>query len=136
MAKRIEANRTNIGRIVARLRKLGEQVEAMVNAPIPGTGRMPFQGARVIYMTMPGTKKDLIYKRARRANLSARATEVLNYLIKQREASSAALQAGLKVNRNVIAGAIHELKQAGIVTAQSLNNEGAQIAYGPRRSRS
>lgn len=133
MAKRIEANAKNINRIVAHLRRLGEQVEALVNAPIPGTGRMPLQGARVLYMTLPGTKADRIYKKARAAKLSARATEVLAFLVKQQKASSAALQKGLKVNRNVIAGAVHELKQAGLIVSQPLGD--AQVAYGPGRKR-
>lgn len=84
------------------VRKALRGVERTMNRPIPGTG------GRVMYVAMPGRGKN-------RKELTDRAQEVLTFLSKHKNATSAALQKGLKVNRNVIAGAIHELKNAGFV---------------------
>lgn len=67
-----------------------------------------------MYVAMPGRGKN-------RKELTARATEVLDFLTSHKNATSAVLQKGLKVNRNVIAGAIHELKQAGFVKSEPIN---------------
>jgi DNA segregation ATPase FtsK/SpoIIIE-like protein len=85
-------------------------VERTMNRPIPGTG-----AGRVMYVALPGRGKN-------RKELSDRAEEVLGFLSKQHKATSAALQKGLRVNRNVIAGAIHELKQAGFVQSQAIKH--------------
>jgi hypothetical protein len=81
--------------------------ERTMNKPIPGTG------GRVMYIALPGRGKN-------RKELSARADEVLTFLTSHKNTTSAALQKGLKVNRNVIAGAIHELKQSGFVQSQRI----------------
>ena len=70
------------------------------------------QEPRVIYQYVAG---------AERKGLSKRAIQVLTFMSKNRVASSRALQYALKVNRNVIAGAIHELKQANCITVKPLN---------------
>jgi len=95
--------------IAAEVIKAMRGVERTMNKPIPGTG------GRVMYVALPGRGRN-------RAELSARADEVLAFITRKRNATSAALQQGLKVNRNVIAGAMHELKQAGLVKSEPITH--------------
>lgn len=83
-------------------KRLVRMIESMLNREIPGTPKI---GGRVMYLPLPGTGS-----KARHV-LSPRAQQVFSFLIKLgKPASSADLQKGLRVNRNVIAGAVHELK--------------------------
>lgn len=82
------------------------RAEQIMNTEIPGTG------SRVLYVAMPGRGKT-------RKAISSRATEVLTYLRKQRKATAADLMKALDVNRNVIAGAVYELRQAGLIKSQA-----------------
>lgn len=84
-------------------------------------------GARVFYVGIPGRAQI-------KKELSARAGQVMAFIDRNRKASSAALQAALKVNRNVIAGAVHELKKAGVVRVEAFGPTVATAAeYQPRR---
>lgn len=103
MAKKNAKDNQLVRMIRVEVRKALRGVERTMNRPIPGTG-----AGRVMYVAVPGRGKN-------RKELTARASEVLSFLNKKHKATSAALQKGLKVNRNVIAGAIHELKEAGFV---------------------
>lgn len=94
--------------IQTEVRKTLRGVERTMNRSIPGTG------GRVMYVAVPGRGRN-------RRELSARAQEVLTFLTHHKNATSRALQEGLRVNRNVIAGAIHELKQAGFVQSEPLS---------------
>jgi hypothetical protein len=100
--------RTDIDRIV-------KAIEASLNAEIPGTPRITGRvvGGRVMYVALPGKGKN-------REALSRRAGQVLAAIARKKEATSKALQGALRVNRNVIAGAIHELKQAKLVKAVTM----------------
>lgn len=100
---------------------LARRVEEALNAQIPGTPRL---GARVMYVALPGTGRKSLNV------LSPRAKQVMAYINRNRRASSGALQVALSVNRNVIAGAIHELKQAGFVRADQV---GSLAAAGRRK---
>ncbi len=86
-------------------------IEAVLNQQIPGTPRVSH---RVLYVALPGGGS-----KSRNA-LSSRAKQVLGILNRRRKVTSAALQQALKVNRNVIAGAIHELRQARFVDSEPL----------------
>lgn len=83
-------------------------LEAMLNSPIPHTPAMP---GRVLYVAIPGSGRG----KKTRGVLSRRATQVLIQIERKRRVSSKGLQSALRVNRNVIAGAVHELKKAGFV---------------------
>lgn len=91
------------------LQEFFSKVEQALNTPIPGTPKMP---GRVLYVAIPGTGKKS------RNVLSRRATQVLIQIERKRRVSSKQLQAALRVNRNVIAGAIHELKQEGFIRSE------------------
>lgn len=82
--------------------------ERTINKPIPGTGT-----GRVLYVAMPGRGRN-------RAEVSARAAQVMEFIAKHKNATSAAIQAQLKVNRNVVAGAVHELKRAKLVRSEPI----------------
>lgn len=101
--------RNQLSRMIqVEVRKALRSFERTMNRPIPGTGT-----GRVMYVAVPGRGRN-------RKELTARAQEVLDFIATHKNATSAALQKGLKVNRNVIAGAIHELKQAGFVEATAI----------------
>jgi hypothetical protein len=85
------------------IKNLAKRIEEFLNAEIPGT-----TGPRVVYVAVPGSGT---------ADLPRRARQVLAYLRKHQRSSSKALQAGLRVNRNVIAGALHSLRQAHAIRA-------------------
>ncbi len=101
------------------VKKIVRGIEELLNAEIPGTPRisqvrLSKGGAisgRVMYVALPGSGNKS------KNVLSRRAQQVLAAINRQRKATSAALQESLDVNRNVIAGAIHELKQAKFVKA-------------------
>jgi hypothetical protein len=90
-----------------------EQMIAKEGRPAARPARQATIGGRVMYVALAGSK------RAREA-LSARAAEVLGAVEKARQATSADLQRLLKVNRNVIAGAVHELKQAALLRSEMI----------------
>lgn len=107
MAKRL--NNATLARMIrVEVRKALRQTERTMNQPIPGTGR-----GRVLYVAMPGRGRN-------RTEVSERAGQVMEFLAKQQRATSAAIQEQLKVNRNVVAGAIHELKQAKLVRSEPI----------------
>lgn len=87
------------------IRSVLRSVERALNTAIPGTG------PRVRYVVLPG-------RGIHRRKLNARAREVLKAIRKQRGATSAELQAFLKVNRNVVAGAVHRLRQARAIKSE------------------
>lgn len=93
-------------------------IESVLNSEIPGTPRISQMrqtpdglAGRVMYVALPGSGNKS------KNVLSRRAQQVLASINRQRKATSAAIQEALDVNRNVIAGAIHELKQARFVKA-------------------
>lgn len=98
--------------------RLIQAIEQVLNADIPGTPKISqlrlSQGklsGRVMYVALPGSGNKS------KNVLSHRAQQVLGTINRQRKATSAVIQDALDVNRNVIAGAIHELKQAKFVKA-------------------
>lgn len=94
----------------AEIKNLVRRIEQLLNTDIPGTPRI---GGRVMYVALPGSGS-----KSKNA-LSPRAKQVLAYLNRNRRGTAKALQAALRVNRNVIAGAMHELKQAGFVRSEA-----------------
>lgn len=99
-----------------RLKALVAKMEVLMNAEIPNTPRITGRGigGRVMYVPLPGQKRI-------RATLSARAAQVLDAIERQNANTSAQIQATLKVNRNVVAGAIHELKQFKLVRPKRID---------------
>jgi predicted HTH transcriptional regulator len=94
------------------VRRIIQAIESVLNREIPGTPRLSgTTSGRVLYVALPGSGNKS------KNVLSQRAQQVLATIGRQRKATSAALQKALDVNRNVIAGAIHELKQAKFVKA-------------------
>jgi hypothetical protein len=92
--------------------KLLKAIEAAITADIPGTPQLGLARAgRVQYRRMRGSVK----------SLSVRARQVIEALDKHKGVGTARdLQAWLKVNRNVIAGALHELRQAQMIRSEPL----------------
>jgi len=104
MAKAL--NNATVARMIrVEVRKALRHTERTMNKPIPGTG------GRVMYVAVPGQGRN-------RAEVSRRAGQVMAFLAKQQAATSAAIQRSLRVNRNVVAGAIHELKRAKLVRSE------------------
>lgn len=89
----------------------------------------PAGGSRTMYVPLPGTGS--------RFKLSPRAQQVYSFLTRNRKASPGALQAGLKVNRNVIAGAVHELKRKHAIRVERSASTRQPVAtaaeYAPAR---
>lgn len=71
--------------------------------PIPG---------RVFYTAVTNGSKRAV------AALTPRAKQVYDYITKHRQPTAASLQTALKVNRNVIAGALHLLRQSKLVKSE------------------
>lgn len=121
----------------ARIRKFVEGIEKVLNEPIPGTPNISgvrrnaagnFQG-RVMYVALPGSK------RKSQNVLSRRAQQVMGQINRTGRTTAAALMDALEVNRNVIAGAVHELKQAGFLATEALTSGPAYqtaAGYKPR----
>ena len=89
-------------------------------------------GGRIMYVPLPGT--------GRRFQLSPRAQQVFSFLTRNRKASPKALQVALKVNRNVIAGAVHELKAKHAIRTESVGPSGRRLVetaaeHAPRKRR-
>jgi hypothetical protein len=100
---------------VSRLNALIERLETFLNREIPNTPRITGSlGGRVMYVPLPGSRRS-------RASLSKRAAEVLAMIERNHAATSGQIQATLNVNRNVVAGAIHELKQFRLVKPQPID---------------
>lgn len=102
-----------------RLNAVIERLEALLNREIPHTPRITGSrmiGGRVMYVPLPGSQRS-------RAALSKRAAEVLAIIQQNHAATSGQIQATLHVNRNVVAGAIHELKQFRLVKPQPIEND-------------
>jgi hypothetical protein len=102
----------------AQVQRIIQAIESVLNAEIPGTPRISQVRrtsagltGRVMYVALPGSG------RKSKNVLSRRAQQVLATINRLRKATSAAIQEALEVNRNVIAGAVHELKQAKFVKA-------------------
>jgi hypothetical protein len=116
------------------INRVARGVERLMNTEIPGTPRLTGRGigGRVMYVALPGRGKA-------KTQLSARAKQVMAFIERNsRMATSAALQGALRVNRNVIAGAIHELKQAGVIRTEVFNEGGREVetAHSYHRPRS
>jgi hypothetical protein len=121
-----------------KIRRMLAMIEKVLNEPIPGTPNisglrrstdgLQLQG-RVMYVALPGSK------RKSQNVLSHRAQQVLGQVNRQGRATAAALMDALEVNRNVIAGAVHELKQAGFLASQpaTVGSESA-AGYKPRQA--
>ncbi len=92
---------------------LAARIEEVINKEIPHTPRISGRRrkARVLYVALPGRGKA-------KTQLTARTLQVWEYLQAHQHQSAIAMQANLQVNRNVIAGAIHELKKAGLVKVE------------------
>lgn len=88
------------------IRDMVADIEQLLNTPIPGT---PEITGRVMYAPLPGSE------RKAENVLSPRALRVYKALVKHKKLTSKALQETLKVNRNVIAGAIFECRSKGVV---------------------
>jgi predicted HTH transcriptional regulator len=107
MAKRL--NNATVARMIrVEVRKALRQTERTMNQPIKGTGT-----GRVLYVAIPGRGHN-------RVELTTRARQVLVFLARHQKVTSDAIQAQLRVNRNVVAGAIHELKQAKLVRSEPI----------------
>lgn len=136
LAARIEAilNAEIPGTPKLELRKTANKVAAMLNAEIPGTPRVEDLAQRIAALLtteIPGTPHIGVpgpfsragrvqYRRLRGSvkDLSRRAQQVVAALDKHGGVgTSADLQKWLKVNRNVIAGALHELREAELIRA-------------------
>jgi hypothetical protein len=105
----------------SRLNALIERLETFLNREIPNTPRITGSlGGRVMYVPLPGSQRS-------RAALSKRAAEVLAMIERNNAATSAQIQATLNVNRNVVAGAIHELKQFRLVKPQPIDPQFAMV---------
>lgn len=89
------------------IRSVVRAVERALNTEIPGLG------PRVRYVVLPG-------RGIHRRKLNRRAREVLRAIRAQRGATSAELQRLLKVNRNVVAGAVHRLRQARAIKSETV----------------
>lgn len=121
----------------SKIRKITQMIEEVLNTPIPGTPNISgvkktaagYQG-RVMYVALPGSS------RKSQNALSHRAQQVFGHVKRNGRASAKALMVALEVNRNVIAGAVHELKQAGILASEPLMAGASQSAaeYHPRRT--
>lgn len=112
------------------LKRLLRRIEQLMNKPIPGT---PVIGGRVRYVPLPSGKRA-------QAQLTARAAQVLAFLQRKQAATADAVCKALEVNRNVVAGAMHELRQAKLVKSERIGFSGTkQVAsaaeYSGRRRR-
>lgn len=103
------------------IRRAIAMIEKVLNAPIPGTPNISsihrnaegnLQG-RVMYVALPGSKRKSLNV------LSHRAQQVMGQVNRTGRTTAAALMDALEVNRNVIAGAVHELKQAGFLASKA-----------------
>lgn len=125
------------------IRRILAMIEKTLNEPIPGTPNISgvrrnaegnLQG-RVMYVALPGSK------RKSQNVLSHRAQQVMGLVNRTGRTTAAALMDALEVNRNVIAGAVHELKQAGFLATEALasapgtRNYQAAAGYKPRAKR-
>lgn len=97
--------------MISQIRGLLDRVERIGNAEIPGTPRI---GGRVSYVPLPGSTVKA------RNILSPRALQVYRAIAKQKRATSRDLQKAMRVNRNVIAGALAEMRAAGLVKSESV----------------
>lgn len=115
------------------MRRIIQSIEEILNAEIPWTPRISQVrrtpegklAGRVMYVALPGSPKKS------QNVLSHRAQQVLATINRQRKATSAALQDALTVNRNVIAGAIHELKQARFVKVVPVGGSESAAEFRP-----
>jgi hypothetical protein len=107
------------------IRRIMGMIEKVLNEPIPGTPNISgirrnaegnLQG-RVMYVALPGSK------RKSQNVLSHRAQQVMGLVNRTGRTTAAALMEALEVNRNVIAGAVHELKQAGFLASKAVVGE-------------
>jgi hypothetical protein len=93
-------------------RRIIDAIEQVLNAEIPGTPRI---GGRVRYVALPGKGRN-------RANLSRRANQAYQVIARRKGgATTKAIQSALRVTRNSVAGAVHELKQLNIVRAMPID---------------
>jgi hypothetical protein len=123
-----------------------QAIESVLNTEIPGTprisglkvaqgedGRPMLTSGRVMYVALPGSGNKS------RNVLSHRAQQVLAVINRKQRATSKALQAALNVNRNVIAGAVHELKQLKLVRTEPVlvGGQAFDVAheFQPRRAK-
>lgn len=91
-----------------RLAVLSKQIEQVLNANLTGSG-----SPRTIYVIVPG-------RGVHRRKATRRAKQVLAYIAKHSKATSADLQKALDVNRNVISGAVFELRKLGLIKSEAV----------------
>lgn len=104
-------SKTERASLISQIRQLLKGIERGMNAPIPGTPKMP---GRVLYVPLPGSS-------AKAKNiLSPRALQVYRVIRKQKRTTSRDLQRALRVNRNVIAGALAEMRAATLIKSQQV----------------
>lgn len=94
--------------VISEIRSL---LERLGNTEIPGT---PKFGGRVTYVPLPGSSVKA------RNILSPRARQVYRTIRKQKRATSRDLQRALRVNRNVIAGALAEMRAASMIKSEPI----------------
>ena len=111
------------------LRKAARDISALLQAEIPGTPSRDailkaIEAALLADVSTPAVTFGRVqYRRLRGSvkGLSDRAQQVIAALDKHEGVgTSKDLQAWLKVNRNVIAGALHELRQAHLIRSEEL----------------
>lgn len=121
------------------LRRAARQLSNLMTTEIPGTPRtadLARQIMKILETEVPYTPKvgkplrtqamaagrvEYVRLRGSIKDLSARASQLIQALDKHKGVGTASDMMGwLKVNRNVIAGALHELKQAGLIRSKRI----------------
>lgn len=93
-------------RTLRALRTASKALEAVLNAQVT-------PGPRVLYVVVPG-------RGVNRRTLTRRGQQFLAYIQKRGgKATAADLQRGLRVNRNVVSGAVFELRKKRIVKSET-----------------
>lgn len=118
------------------LKKGVAQVERVLNEPVPSRGPQS-AGERSAAPAMRGGGRVIYVARVKTAKVAARAQQMLDAINRKGgRATAPEVMAAMSVNRNVIAGAVHELKQAGAVVIQpALPQVAAAAEYAPRTKR-
>lgn len=120
------------------LKKGVAQVEKVLNEPAPR--RVPQSAGEqrsAPPAAMRGGSRVIYVARVKSADVAARAQQMLDVINKKGgRATPLEVMSAMSVNRNVVAGAIHELKQAKAVTIQQAQPQAAAAAeYAPRTKR-
>ncbi len=90
---------------------MAQRIEGYLNAEMP----FPRMTTRqVLYVRIPGSGT----AKGQRRHVTPRAAQVLAYLQKKKKATAAELQKHLGINRNVVSGAIFELRRKRLVRSE------------------